>query len=75
MKYKLDNCPFCGGKAVYESKLEVISILDEYGAYIDADTYYYENAGCPSCDIWFSISADGEEETTIKKWNRRTNDE
>lgn len=68
---KLKPCPFCGGKAVYESEVEVIPIQDENGAYIDADTYYHEKTGCLSCDIWFFINEDEKEETTIEKWNRR----
>ena len=45
--------------------------LDDYGDYIDADTYYHEKTGCLSCDIWFFINEDEKEETTIEKWNRR----
>lgn len=70
---KLRECPFCGGAGSTKSGVRVEPIIDpETGAYIDADTYYYEQTGCPACDIWFFIEEDESEDTTIKKWNRRT---
>lgn len=34
--------------------------------------HYYEETGCPVCEIWFSIEDNEPEGTSIKKWNRRT---
>lgn len=68
---ELELCPFCGGKAIYESEVEVIKIQDKTGTCIDAETFYHEKTGCPVCDIWFFINEDEVEKTTIKKWNRR----
>lgn len=69
---ELKPCPFCGGKATTKSWVHVDPIIDpDTGACIDADTYYYEQTGCPNCEIWFFIGEDESEDTTIKKWNRR----
>lgn len=65
------RCPFCGGEAIHRSEVQVEPILDENGAYIDADTYYFEMTGCPACNIFFDIEEDESEGTTIEKWNRR----
>jgi len=67
-------CPFCSGKAVTGNKLDVEPIIDQNGAYVDANTYYYEWTGCPKCDIWFNIGEDEPEGSTVEKWNRRVND-
>jgi len=73
---ELKPCPFCGEEARTWSKVHVVPVIDqETGAYIDADTYYYEQTGCPNCDIWFFIGEDDSEDTTIKKWNRRTGED
>ena len=72
--YELKPCPFCGGEAKFESKVEVYPIQDENGAYIDADIAYYEYTGCPACDIWFYNNDDEPEEITIERWNRRVAD-
>lgn len=71
---ELKPCPFCGGKAVHEAWVDVTPVYDENGAYVDADTFYFEKTGCPTCDIWFFISEDEEEESTVKAWNRRVKD-
>lgn len=70
----LRNCPFCGGKAKYESCLTVMPLLDENGAYVDYDeTYYWERTYCTECGAEISSESDDEEaEITITKWNRRT---
>lgn len=69
---ELKTCPFCGGVAITKSGVHVEPIIDpDTGAYIDANTYYYEQTGCPDCEIWFFIEEDESEDTTIKKWNRR----
>lgn len=68
-------CPFCGSKAEYHSKLDVEPVIDSNGAYVDADTFYYEYTGCPNCEIWF-YSTDNDDEpegSTILKWNKRSN--
>lgn len=73
---ELKPCPFCGGEVKTLSYVHVEPIIDpETGAYIDADTYYYEQTGCPTCDIWFFIEEDESEDTTIKKWNRRAGED
>ena len=75
MKEKLLRCPFCGGEARTWNEVHVEPVIDpETGAYIDADTYYHEQTGCPACDIWFFIGEDETEDSTIKKWNRRVSD-
>lgn len=72
----LKPCPFCGGEARTRSRVHVEPVIDqETGAYIDADTYYYELTGCPDCDIWFFIEEYESEGTTIKKWNRRAGED
>lgn len=72
---ELRRYPFCEGEAETRSWVNVDQIIDQAtGAYIDADTYYYEQTGCPVCDIWFCIEEDESEDTTIKKWNRRVGD-
>lgn len=68
---ELKKCPFCGGEAEYSSRVEVNPVIDANGAYVDADVFYYESCGCPSCDIWFYNEEDEPEEITIKKWNMR----
>lgn len=69
---RLEKCPFCGGNAKTKSGVHVEPTIDPItGAYIDADTFYYESTGCPYCDIWFYIEENEPENTTIKKWNRR----
>lgn len=37
---ELQPCPFCGGKAKYESALNIIPLIDENGAYVDYDRCY-----------------------------------
>lgn len=62
----LERCPYCGGKAVYESSLEVVPIIDaETGAYIDAETYYSEFTGCNACGVGFWLEEDEPEGATI----------
>ena len=68
---ELARCPFCGGLARYNSKLHVEPIIDENGAYIDADTFYWEYVECIECGAKIELGEDEEDETTIKKWNRR----
>lgn len=65
----LRNCPFCGGKAKYETQVEVEPVIDENGAYIDGDTFYSEYVHCPNCGIYTDLY-DGEGEA-ITAWNRR----
>ena len=72
----LKPCPFCGGKAEYHSKVQVIPEIDENGAYVDVrEILYCEETGCPTCEIWFFICEDEPEGITIERWNRRANDE
>lgn len=71
---KLKPCPFCGGKAETKSCVNVTPIIDENGAYVDADTSYFEWTGCPICDIGFYIVEDEPEGVTIERWNRRAKD-
>ena len=68
---ELKPCPFCGGEAEYTSEVRALPIIDDNGAYIDSDTYYFERTGCQTCDIWFEICEDDREESTIEAWNRR----
>lgn len=69
---ELKPCPFCGGKAETHNEVDVNPIHDLVtGAYVDADINYYEQTGCPACDVWFYIGEDEPEGTTIEKWNRR----
>lgn len=67
------RCPFCGGKAKFVERIEVLPVIDENGAYTDADTIYWQKTGCPNCDIWFSSydDEDAPEYVTITKWNKR----
>jgi len=66
---RLKPCPFCNGEAKYETHVEVEPVIDENGAYIDADTYYHEYVWCPNCGI-YTDTFDGEGEA-IASWNRR----
>ena len=68
---ELKRCPFCGGIAIYQSSLHVEPIRVENGAYIDADTYYWEYVECSGCGVQIQLQEDEPKETTIKKWNRR----
>lgn len=70
-KAKLLPCPFCGGKAETDERIDVQPVIDRNGAYVDADFSYMERTGCPRCDIWFWIGEDEQEGTTVDKWNRR----
>lgn len=72
----LKECPFCGGKAKYESSLTVTSLQDENRAYVDYDEmYYWERTYCTECGAEISSeSEDEEEEITIAKWNNRADD-
>lgn len=76
MTIELKRCPFCGGKAKYESSLYVKPLQDENGAYIDYDEmYYWERVYCTECGAEISSESDDEEEEiTITKWNRRVDD-
>lgn len=69
---ELIPCPFCGGKAEYHSEVHVEPVIDPAtGAYIDADTFYFERTGCLACDIWFHTCDDDMEGATIERWNSR----
>lgn len=70
-KHQLKLCPFCGGEAETEERIDVQPVIDLNGAYADADVSYFERTGCPKCDIWFWIGEDELEGTTAEKWNRR----
>jgi Lar family restriction alleviation protein len=73
---RLKPCPFCGGEAEYISNIDVHPILDENGAYIDADVFYYEATRCQKCGVGYeSADADEPEGITIERWNRRADDE
>lgn len=68
----LKPCPFCGGKAETRDELAEFPIPDpKTGACVDVETIYYEQTGCPACDVWFYIEEDEPEFTTVEKWNRR----
>ena len=73
-KPELKRCPFCGGEAQTKSNILVTPIIDENGAYVDADTSYWEWTGRPICEIGFDLAEDEPEGTTIAKWNRRCDD-
>lgn len=68
---ELSLCPFCGGEAEYISKLDVVPLQDESGAYIDADEYYYEAVRCKKCGATIELGEDEEDGKTIEKWNQR----
>lgn len=69
---ELKPCPFCGGKAETRDEVIINPIHDqETGAYVDSEVVYYEQTGCPTCDVWFYIGEDELEWTTVEKWNRR----
>ena len=74
-KQRLERCPFCGGEAETKALIHVIPIMDENGAYVDADTSYFEWTGCPICEIGFTIEEEEPDGITIEKWNRRAKDE
>ena len=74
-KPTLKSCPFCGGEAETHGKIDVIPIMDRNGAFVDADVLYYEWTGCPACNIGFDLGEDEPEGLTVKKWNRRANNE
>ena len=71
MNINLKPWPFCGGEAEYISKLSVVPIQDESGAYIDADDYYYECVRCKQCGATIELDEDEEDGSTFKKWERR----
>lgn len=68
-------CPFCGGEAEYKSELYIDPVIDEDGAYVDAESYYYEWVTCKNCGAEIqSANEDEPEGITIQKWNQRTNE-
>ena len=71
----LEPCPFCGGKATYNSEVHIEPVIDENGAYVDADTFYFESTGCPACHIYFNNTDDEPEGSTIEMWNKRVHAE
>ncbi len=69
---ELKPCPFCGGKAEYETSLNVSPLIDNNGAYVDYDDMsYWERVYCKECGAEISIADDEKDEITIEKWNRR----
>ena len=73
--YILKPCPFCGGKAVLNGGMEITPILDENGAYIDADfkeyPFYVECSICGSIGQAFDNNDDNDEADAVEAWNRR----
>lgn len=75
-EYELKPCPFCGGEAKYENSMEMNPVIDESGAYVDADFVYWETVYCTKCKVQiFSGDNDEDEGYAIELWNRRANDE
>lgn len=71
---ELKPCPFCGGTANFTHSLTIDPVIDENGAYVDADLYYWESVRCSNCNA--EIYSDNENEKegiTVDKWNTRTN--
>lgn len=72
-------CPFCGGEAKLKGgNVVVIPLIDENGAYIDADDFYVEPSfvECTKCHASGETFYDDDDAPTnaIEAWNRRTND-
>ena len=67
----LSPCPFCGGEAKFDCSLEVDPVIDENGAYIDADVWYWECITCTECGVKIELDEEEPEETTVRKWNSR----
>ena len=69
----LKPCPCCGGKAEFKCDLHIEPVIDESGAYSDADFYYWEYVRCTECGL--EVRSDNEDDEhegiTILKWNRR----
>lgn len=72
---ELKPCPFCKGKAKFRDSLVITPVIDENGAYVDADIsddrpYWIE------CIVCHATSGDfNEEDEAIEAWNRRVDDE
>lgn len=63
-------CPFCGGEAELNFPLDIQPVIDENGAYIDADiTEIPSYAYCSACGA--SADTYEDEENAIKAWNTR----
>ena len=67
---ELKPCPFCGGVAEHHSILNVTPVIDENGAYIDADDEYYEWVECTECKA--STLVTEYENESVELWNRRS---
>jgi hypothetical protein len=70
--FRLKTCPFCGGKAEFHGKYEILTSLDDTGTHEHG--FYYEYTGCPKCNIRFYITGDSDtapEGLTTVKWNTR----
>lgn len=82
MNGDLEPCPFCGGEAKIETDFEIEPVLDENGAYIDADisggnTAWVTCKNCGASTKEYTVSEgdfDWCEEAAnqaIKAWNGR----
>lgn len=72
---ELKPCPFCGGEAKLHSSFEIHPIIDQNGAYVDADinedgmSWVY----CTHCHASTAEVDVENEKEAIDDWNRRTN--
>ena len=73
---KLKPRPFCGGNAVLCGGERIDPVIDEGGAYIDANIeslpYYVECTVCGSLGQAFDNEDESDKENAIKAWNRRS---
>ena len=73
---ELKPCPFCGGKAELKGGIRITPVIDENGAYIDADFECYPSwVECTKCYATGQSfdKDDKDEEKAIEAWNRREN--
>ena len=71
MTENLLPCPFCGGEAkLHDGLINIVPVIDEYGAYIDADLEGTPAwVECTAC----GAAADGfdDADEAVAAWNRR----
>lgn len=69
---QLKPCPFCGGEAEFHCEFHMNPVIDENGAYVDAEPFYFEDVTCKSCGVRIISDENEEEGSTIRKWNSRS---
>ncbi len=77
-RIELKPCPFCGGKAKLNDEIIITPVIDENGAYVDADIDTPpEWVECTICGATGEVFDNGDEsdaEKAVEAWNQRSNE-